>query len=49
MLCVGGAREALLAEQEEFQIVLGRRLVGCRPSMMSLMSLKAYNLNMLFS
>lgn len=27
MLCVGGAREALLAEQDHFTIVLGRRLV----------------------
>ena len=27
VLCVGGAREALLAEQDQFQIVLGRRLV----------------------
>ena len=27
VLCVGGAREALLAEQEQFQIVLGKRMV----------------------
>ena len=27
VLCVGGAREALLAKQDQFQIVLGRRLV----------------------
>ena len=33
VLCVGGAREALLAEQEQFQIVLGRRLVKSDPFM----------------
>ena len=27
MLCVGGAREALLAEPGTFEIVLGKRLV----------------------
>ena len=32
VLCVGGAREALLAEQDQFKIVLGRRLVGCLPA-----------------
>ena len=33
VLCVGGAREALLAEQEQFQIVLGKRMVlaSCDP------------------
>ena len=28
MLCVGGAREALLAEPDTFEIVLGKRTVG---------------------
>ena len=32
VLCVGGAREALLAEQDQFQIVLGRRLVRKCPA-----------------
>lgn len=27
MLCVGGAREALLAQPNHFEIVLGKRLV----------------------
>ncbi len=29
VLCVGGAREALLAEPGTFEIVLGKRLVRC--------------------
>ena len=33
VLCVGGAREALLAEQDQFHIVLGRRLVRSHPFM----------------
>ena len=28
VLCVGGAREALLAEPDHFELVLGKRLVG---------------------
>lgn len=28
VLCIGGAREALLAEPDHFEIVLGRRLVS---------------------
>lgn len=30
MLCVGGAREALLAQPNHFEIVLGMRLVSSR-------------------
>jgi hypothetical protein len=28
VLCVGGAREALLAQPDHFELVLGKRLVG---------------------
>ena len=56
MLCVGGAREALLAEEDQFQIVLGKRMVlvphyrmSCPSHYWAVLSVEVFNMSMAHS